>query len=58
VYNYKCKQRGEQKIHHPQTGGYIKMIIVNGELYYFNGYEYVNAEMTEEEFFNQMQEAK
>lgn len=34
------------------------MIIVNGELYYFNGYEYVNAEMTEEEFFNQMQEAK
>lgn len=29
------------------------MIIIKGQVYYFNGYEYVPAGMTEEEFFNQ-----
>ena len=29
------------------------MIIIDGQVYYFNGFEYVPAEMTEEEFFNQ-----
>lgn len=29
------------------------MIIINGQVYYFDGYEYVPAGMTEEEFFSQ-----
>ena len=29
------------------------MIIINEQVYYFDGYEYVPAGMTEKEFFNQ-----
>lgn len=29
------------------------MIIINGQVYYCDGYEYVPAGMTEEEFFSQ-----
>ena len=29
------------------------MIIIDGQVYYFNGYEYVPAGMTEEEFFSE-----
>lgn len=29
------------------------MIIIDGQVYYFDGYEYVPAGMTEEEFFSQ-----
>ena len=29
------------------------MIIINGQVYYFNGYEYVPAGMSEEELFSE-----
>lgn len=29
------------------------MIIIDGQVYYFNGFEYVPAGMTEEEFFSE-----
>ena len=29
------------------------MIIIDGQVYYFNGYEYVPAGLTEEEFFSE-----
>lgn len=29
------------------------MIIIDGQVYYYDGYEFVPAGMTEEEFFNQ-----
>ena len=53
IYNNRCKQRGtNKKILYPAAGG-IKMIIINGQVYYYDGYEYVPAGMTEEEFFSQ-----
>ena len=33
--------------------GARKMIIIDGQIYYFDGFEYVPAGLTEEEFFSE-----